>query len=648
MNSDSKNFQWFDCLPHGYCVIDADWHFVFWNATLERWSHIERSQILGRKLTEVFEVFKQTRYKTRITQALQSGAPTVFSSLIHKHLMPFPLDNDKHQIHQYYVTGIVTEAGERFAIITVEDVTGTTELLHNYRNICSQLRFEEQQAKDLAKAKEQFFAYMSHEIRTLLNGIIGSASLLQQADLKENDREFVSTIVGSGDALLKIIHSILDYTKLEAGALDIHEESFDLRLLVDEVVLLFAENARRKNILLSNVVDQLIPSRLAGDSLRIRQVLSNLLSNAIKFTEKGEVQLRVSRVSDESGSHLLRFDVVDTGPGIPEHAKVQLFQPFKQLVRDRATGTGLGLAISRNLARLMGGDCGVESSLGHGSVFWFSCRVQWEPVANYPLRPVYDQTQVSILTKDTLLLTRLRDILILRGVQSVEWADSVEALANMTQGLCIITEDFFASLSKLAGQALLKKLRESRTSVLLVGMQVHNAHESETFVSTYQLPLRQASFYRTLELVTAPLFGQTTPSLPAPAHDKDVQQSSLHILVADDNLLNQKVITTMLKRLGHQCDVVSTGRAAVQACQAYDYDLVFMDCWMPDLDGIEATSRIRGFSSVTIIALTANATPDEQQRCFEAGMNDFMSKPIKMDLLSDIVARHLPAKKVAC
>ncbi|HCF28209.1 MAG TPA: hypothetical protein DEV81_13635 [Cyanobacteria bacterium UBA11049] len=375
-----EKFNIFDTVPLGICVLQQDLIVLFWNSYLEEWTKIPREKILGNEITKHYPHFQQAQYITRLHQIFQGGPPTIFSSQLHKHIIPAPLALGKLRIQHTTVTSVPALDGEGFyALFSIQDVTDVTYQIQEYRNL-------RDAALEAVRIKSQFLANMSHEIRTPMNGVLGMAELILKTNLAPQQHEFARIIYNSANHLLTIINDILDFSKLEAGEMHLQNQDFALNDCLQTVIDVLSSQAEVKGVKLTAAIDRQVPKQLQGDPVRLRQVLLNLVGNAIKFTDAGEVvvqidSLRQERVEDK-GNNLdcqflvcLLFSVRDTGIGISLEGQKKLFQSFTQV--DASTtreygGTGLGLAICKQLVEMMGGEIGVESEPGKGSTFWFT------------------------------------------------------------------------------------------------------------------------------------------------------------------------------------------------------------------------------------------------------------------------------------
>lgn len=369
-----EKFHLLDRVPLGICVLQQDLIVLFWNGSLEEWTRIPREDILGTKITNHFPHFNQPQYAARLQQIFQGGPPTIFSSQLHKHIIPAPLPQGKLRIQHTTVTSVPALDAEGFyAILSIQDVTDVTYQIQQYKNL-------RDAALEAARIKSQFLANMSHEIRTPMNGVLGMAELILKTDLTPQQHEFGRIIYNSANHLLTIINDILDFSKLEAGEMHLQTQDFVLNDCLQTVIDVLSSQAEVKGIKLSAAIAHQVPTRLQGDPVRLRQILLNLVGNAIKFTDVGEVVVQIDSLAAEpylsnSQSLSLLFSVRDTGIGISPEGQKKLFQSFTQV--DASTtreygGTGLGLAICKQLVEKMGGEIGVESELGKGSTFWFT------------------------------------------------------------------------------------------------------------------------------------------------------------------------------------------------------------------------------------------------------------------------------------
>ena len=522
----------------------------------------------------------------------------------------------------------------------------------------AQLRAAKAAAEELAEAKSLFLANMSHEIRTPMNAVIGMTSLLADRQLDAQSLEFVETIRSSGEHLLSLINDILDFSKIEAGKLDLEETRFSPTECVEECIDLVALSASRKGLEVATFVDPQVPSDVVGDPGRTRQVLVNLLSNAVKFTESGEVSVQVETLDRRDGRATLQLSVRDTGIGIPEERLDRLFKSFSQV--DASTtrqygGTGLGLVVSKRLCELMGGSIWVESS-HRGSTFRFTIDVELAPAKERSSQDVRAQLAgLRVLIVDDNATNRR--ILSLRtegwGMHPIETASAVEALAMLAAGehFDLALLDF--QMPGMDGVGLAHEIgalgfAPQMPRILMSSMGTGKAEARQRGVEFDAFVAKPIKVSVLLDAIGEVLGAERARANANSTVNYDEQLSRrypLRILLAEDNPVNQDVATHMFTKLGYRTDVAADGREAIEALERQPYDLVFMDMQMPRMDGLEAARQICAqFAPDTrprIVAMTANAMAGDRARCMEAGMDDYVSKPVRVeDLAKALISAH--------
>jgi PAS domain S-box-containing protein len=640
----ARQKQFFEALvvssPVAIVTLDSNHRLTSCNPTFEKLFGYTRDEVIGCELDALVTNEATRAEANRYTNQVVQG------NLVHGIGRRCRKDGTLVDVEVFGVP--VSVAGEQVG------------LLGMYHDITDLVQAREQ-AEAADRAKSAFLAAMSHEIRTPLNGVIGMTGLLLDTPLDAQQRQFTETIRFSGENLLTIINGILDFSKIEAGKMELETTDFDLRQVVESIGALFAERAYQKGLELIASVEPNVPTALRGDPFRLGQVLTNLVGNALKFTERGEVTLNVRLIETNDRRVTLRFAVQDTGIGVSPEQQVRLFKPFSQA--DTSTtrkygGTGLGLAISKRLVEIMGGQIAIDSQAGQGSTFWFIVPLEQgslDVLRKSVLAAGLQGVRVLIVDDNVTNRTVLHHQVIAWGMLPGSASSAAEALEKLRAASA--NEPFDVALLDMEmpgmdGVDLTRVIRADPTiqAIKLILLTSVGRIGSDEAVQKMGLdaalvkPVRQSELYNcliTVMGVSAPTAGAA--ALPRSAKDEG---RGIHILLAEDNVVNQQVAVYMLESRGYRVDVVGNGREALDALARVPYRLVLMDCQMPEMDGVEATAEIRRREISTqhtpIVALTARALRGERERCIAAGMDDYIAKPITPDVLYSTLRRWVP------
>ncbi|KGJ87371.1 response regulator [Colwellia psychrerythraea] len=665
-------------LSVGIIIIDEQERLVFFNQWLSDFSGLDFSHQEGKKLSGVFPQYQGSRLHHACESALTLGLPARLSNTFNPTPLPLYhsnfLGDDNYLIQQQIsVKRIAVESSKPLCQIVIDNVSHIVKKEQVLKKLADENKMQRQKAELANRAKSEFLANMSHEIRTPINGVLGMLTLLADTQLSQTQSHFSKLAKVSAETLLHLINDILDFSKIEAGKLNMEKISFNLPECVTEAVQAMAIKAQQKDIEIILDTLALTEQYVIGDPSRLKQIITNLLSNAIKFTEHGEIKVIVDLESKNSTVFKLKVAVMDTGIGIPEQKCAELFNAFTQV--DASTtreygGTGLGLTIVKQLCQLMGGDITVSSVQGQGSEFTFQVNI-----AKREQQTNQKTNQLESLTDKAILVIESNES---SGTgiskQLQQWGLNVVMTLVVSEALRLCEENVFSVimldsnidtvlLDRIANVLLLNRNTKQVPIVLMTPMAYRSNEnsainklmaESEKVLRLTK-PIGASNLHNTL---TSILTNEVNKAVrgqfeltPPRAKITKANNEQVKILLVEDNRINQEVALGLLRKIGYHADVACNGVQALELlmqCQGSEpYHLILMDCQMPEMDGYQATKLIRSdnnyqqSSQVNIIAMTANTMTGDEQKCLDAGMNDYLAKPINPRLLAEKISYWL-------